>query len=39
MGKKHAGKIKAKFSANSILKKNSTKIILKKKHKKKKKNM
>jgi hypothetical protein len=32
MGKKHAGKIKAKFSANSILKKNSTKIILKKKH-------
>jgi hypothetical protein len=31
-GKKHVGKVKVKFSTNSILKKNSTKIILKKKH-------
>jgi hypothetical protein len=30
MKKKHVGKIKAKFSTSSILKKNSTKIILKK---------
>jgi len=30
MGKKHVGKVKAKFSTSSILKKNSTKIILKK---------
>jgi hypothetical protein len=30
--KKHVGKVKAKFSTSSILKKNSTKIILKKKH-------
>jgi hypothetical protein len=32
-GEKHLGKVKAKFSTNSILKKKySTKIILKKKH-------
>jgi hypothetical protein len=30
MKKKHVGKVKVKFSTNSILKKNSTKIILKK---------
>ena len=30
--KKHVGKVKAKFSTSSILKKKSTKIILKKKY-------
>jgi hypothetical protein len=32
MKKKHVGKVKVKFSTNSILKKNSTKIILKNNH-------
>jgi len=32
MKKHHVGKVKAELSTSSILKKNSTKIILKKKH-------